>query len=244
MKLSIIVPAYNEENTIGLVIDRLSKTKLPVPFEVVIIDDGSTDNTPKIIKENAPKLRHLKVIRHPHNQGKGAGIITGIKHANGDYLLIQDADLEYNPAEIPSLLGPILNRQTADNRSLDTELAVYGSRFKSGNFRISLLYYLGNRFLTFITNVLFGTNLTDMETCYKLIPGKVFKDITLSCRGFEIEPEITIALIKKRIPITEIPISYISRSHFMGKKISLKDAVFALLLLLRKRYSSNGSNGA
>lgn len=237
MKLSIIIPAYNEQNTIGKVIDSLSKVKLPVKSEVIIVNDGSTDNTASIISSEGSKLKYLRVVTHRTNLGKGAGIISGIKHASGDYILIQDADLEYNPAEIPNLLEPILNKPATGNRQLETGIAVYGSRFMKKGANISFLYGVGNRFLTLLTNLLYGTRLTDMETCYKLLPAKMMKNAHIYSNGFEIEPEITVTLIKQKIAIIEVPITYTSRSHFMGKKISFNDALVAMYTLLLNRFS-------
>jgi glycosyltransferase involved in cell wall biosynthesis len=261
MKLSIIIPAFNEQNTICEVLKRLEKVKILCKYEVIIVDDGSTDktesrimnhescdNTWKVagwsksgsrdsfqVKES--KKLNIKFIKHPINKGKGAAIITGIKHATGDYILIQDADLEYNPAEIPLLLTPIIhNLALRVKGKAEREIAVYGSRFMNKNVAISKLYLLGNKFLTFLTNLLYGTRLTDMETCYKLLPAKIMKKILLQCNGFNIEPEITIALIKNQIQIIEIPISYTSRSHLMGKKITLKDAFGAIWLLTSKKF--------
>jgi glycosyltransferase involved in cell wall biosynthesis len=236
MKLSIIIPAFNEQNTICEVLKRLEKVKIPCKYEVIIVDDGSTDKTHKVLSEFPISNFQFQIIKHRKNMGKGAAIITGIKHASGDYILIQDADLEYNPAEIPLLLAPIIhNLALRVKGKAEREIAVYGSRFMNKNVAISKLYLFGNKFLTFLTNLLYGTRLTDMETCYKLLPAKIMKKVQLQCNGFNIEPEITIVIIKNQIPIIEIPISYTSRSHLMGKKITLKDAFGAVFLLISKK---------
>ncbi len=230
MKLSIIIPVFNEEKTIKEVIDKLLKVKLPYQKEIIVVDDGSTDATASEIKNLKFKIKNLKVVNHKINQGKGAAVRTGIDAATGDYILIQDADLEYNPAEIPKLLSPLL-KLTTNNKRQTTNYAVYGSRFMSRYAQIPYLYLLGNKFLTWITNVLYGTRLTDMETGYKLLPASVFKKIKLTGKRFEIEPEITVRLIKNSIPIIEVPISYKGRNHLSGKKLTLKDAFSAVKVL-------------
>ncbi|PIR08672.1 glycosyl transferase [Candidatus Gottesmanbacteria bacterium CG11_big_fil_rev_8_21_14_0_20_37_11] len=229
MKLSIIIPAYNEENTISEVLARVNQVKLPCKKEVIIVNDGSCDSTKNKIDKLKKSGNNIKIISHLKNKGKGAAIITGIKHATGDYILIQDADLEYNPEEIPLLLKPILSKPT-------TNIAVYGSRFMNNKVNIPTLYLWGNKILTTVTNLLYATKLTDMETCYKLIPASVMRKMKLTCRSFDIEPEITINLIKNNIPIVEVPISYKSRTHKAGKKITFKDAFGAIKTLLSNRF--------
>lgn len=257
MKLSIIIPVYNEEKTIAEVIKKLIFVKLPIEKEIIIVDDGSNDGTRERIKLVLSKTRNstvpgkvegncesrikkatktlIKVITHNHNLGKGAAVRSGIKAATGDYILIQDADLEYNPKEIPKLLTHILSKPTTHNPQLTTLIAVYGSRFMKKGFKISKLYYLGNKFLTLFTNLLYGKKLTDMETGYKLLPASFLKKIKLDGNRFEIEPEITAKLIKNKISILEVPISYKGRTHLAGKKLTFKDAFSAIRTLIYYR---------
>lgn len=234
MKLSIIIPVYNEEQTIKQVLNAVTSVNLSCQKEIIIVDDGSTDETGSQIskfKSQNQSLK-LKIIHHETNQGKGAAIRQGINKATGDYILIQDADLEYNPEEIPKLLTPILSKPT-------TSIAVYGSRFANGRPVIPLLYYLGNIFLTKLTNLLYGSKLTDMETGYKLLPTSFLKTAVLSGNRFEIEPEITVKLIRNKIPILEVPISYQGRTHLTGKKLTIRDAVEALKTLFYYKYNSH-----
>jgi dolichol-phosphate mannosyltransferase len=228
MKLSIIIPVFNEERTVGLVLEKLLSVSLPCRKEIIVVDDGSTDNTLSRITYYVSRIKYIKLIKHRTNLGKGAAIRNGIKHATGDYILIQDADLEYDPSEIPKLLSPLISKPTTDNRFPVTGVAVYGSRFLNGTARIPLLYLLGNKFLTALTNILYGTHLTDMETGYKLIPATILKKIHLTSRRFDIEPEITIQLIRHRIPIEDIPITYKGRPRILGKKITFIDAFSAI----------------
>lgn len=235
MELSIIVPVYNEEQTISQVVSKLFALKLPCTYEVVIVDDGSTDGTYKKISninyQISNKDENFKIIKHKKNKGKGEAIKTGIKAATGDYILIQDADLEYNPLEISKLLQPII-------KNPKTKIAVYGSRFKEeGKAKISPIYYFGNKFLTTLTNLLYRVNLTDMETGYKLLPISFMKSIKLTASHFEVEPEITAKLIKAGIRIVEVPISYEGRSHLAGKKLTIADAFAAIKILVMLKFT-------
>jgi glycosyltransferase involved in cell wall biosynthesis len=231
MKLSILVPIYNEEKTIGSVLLKLANLKLSCEKEIIVINDGSRDDSEKIIKNviSTDKKHIIKYVHHSKNSGKGASIRSGIMKASGNYILIQDADFEYNPNEIPKLIQPVLNKS-------DKKLAVYGSRFKNNKAVIPFLYLLGNKFLTFITNLLCGWNLTDMETGYKLIPACFLKNIKLESFRFDIEPEITMKLFRQGYKIVEIPISYQGRSHFAGKKLTPIDAIGALKALIKFRF--------
>lgn len=231
IKLSIIIPVFNEKKTILSVLEKLASLHLPVHREIIIVDDGSTDGTRNQITDNIKHItrkNQIRIIYHKQNQGKGAAVKTGVKVAIGDYILIQDADLEYNPDEIPKLIVPILKEK-------NQTIAVYGSRFSSHNYSIPLLYFLGNKFLTVLSNMLYGTGLTDMETGYKLLPASFLKKTQLIAQRFDVEPEITAKLVKKGIRIVEVPISYRSRSHVAGKKLTLKDAFGAVKTLLINR---------
>lgn len=233
MKLSIIVPVYNEEKTILEVISNLEKLVIPaISKEVIVVDDGSTDKT----REKLKNIKSAKIIFHQKNQGKGAAVKTGISQASGDYIIIQDADLEYNPEYIKTLMEPIKQKKTE---------VVYGTRLKrmpnlSGEEKTLqfLTHYLGNRFLSLVTSILYGQWITDMETCYKLFPKNALNGVKLNARGFEFEPEITAKLIKKGYKIFEIPIKVIPRGYDEGKKINtLRDGSKALLYLFKYRFT-------
>ncbi|HVT01009.1 MAG TPA: glycosyltransferase family 2 protein [Patescibacteria group bacterium] len=234
MKLSILVPVFNEEKTVTKVLSELKKLKIRgVKLEVIVVDDGSTDKTwPKISKEKLGSS--FKFIKHPKNLGKGAAVATAISKASGDYIIIQDADLEYDPKFIPILV---------DNVQGDRDV-IYGTRLnRLPNFRKEerrvrfVLHYLGNRFLSFITSFLYGQWITDMETCYKLIPRKELKKIKLHARRFDFEPEITSKLLKKGLIIKEVPIATNPRGYEEGKKLNtVSDGAAALWTLLKYRF--------
>ena len=227
-KLSIIIPVYNEQNTVEEIIQLVENVDLgSIAKEVVIVNDASTDGTAQKLEEIQKSKPHLIILNHEQNAGKGAALRTGIAHTTGDYVIIQDADLEYDPQEYKKLIEPIVEKR-AD--------VVYGSRF-SGNYEdMSNLHYFGNKLLTLITNILFGVLLTDMETCYKLTPGDFLRKITIHSNRFNFEPEITAKILKSGLRVIEIPISYKGRTHSEGKKITWKDGVSAVLTLLRFRF--------
>jgi len=226
MKLSIIIPVYNEKATIREILRRVQAVKLPVRKEIIIVDDCSRDGTREILA--GIKDRNVRVLFHDTNQGKGAALRTGFARATGDFVLVQDADLEYDPNEYPQLLAPILDGR-AD--------VVYGSRFMGGTHRVLFFWhYVGNRVLTVLSNVVSNLNLTDMETCYKVISSKMLRKIRLRSQRFGIEPEITIKLAKLRARIYEVPISYSGRDYAEGKKIGWKDGLAAIFHILRYRF--------
>jgi len=229
MKLSIIIPAYNEEKTISELLDRVKKVKLKdITKEIIIVDDFSKDGTKKIISNLRDK--NIKIFSHQKNLGKGAAIRTGLNHATGDIILIQDADLEYDPEEYGKLLKPIIEKKTK---------VVYGSRVEAIRKNLKNMYklhYIGNVFLTFITNILFGAKITDMETCYKVFRKEVIKGIKLRAKRFDFEPEITAKILKKGYRIKEIPIDFKGRKFDEGKKITWKDGIKALFYLIKYRF--------
>ncbi len=224
MKLSIVMPVYNEAQTIEEILRRVKATG--VADEIVVVDDGSQDGTADSLAAlNDPQLR---LIVHPHNQGKGAAVRTGIQAAQGELILIQDADLEYDPRDIPALLKPV-EEGIAD--------VVYGSRFMGGPRRPTMFWHMvANKLLTLITNILYNNILTDMETGYKLFRREALAGITIRSNSFNFEPEITAKLLKRRARIYEVPISFNPRDYSEGKKIKLKDAFEALWALLKYRF--------
>jgi glycosyltransferase involved in cell wall biosynthesis len=227
--LSVLIPVYNEARTLRTIIRRVLASPVALPMELVCVDDGSRDGSAAILDELAAADPRIRVIRQPRNMGKGAAIITAIKHMTGDIGLIQDADLEYDPADYPALIAPILEGK-AD--------AVFGSRFASASQRKILLYWHGvaNHFLTWLTNILNDINLTDMETCYKAVRADVLKQTPLYSNRFGIEPELTTKLAQWNIRLYEVPISYHGRSVAEGKKIGWKDAISAVWTLLKYRF--------
>lgn len=225
MKLSVIIPAFNEESTIEAIVDRVKATKIPT--EILIVDDGSVDNTRSILERlNEDEL--VNVILHEKNQGKGAAVVTGIRHAVGDVLLIQDADLEYDPRDYPGLIQP-LEEGLAD--------VVYGSRFLGAPRRTAMFWHMvANKLLTLMTNILYDTILTDMETGYKLFRKEIVQDLSIHAKRFDFEPEFTAKILKKKVKIYEVPIRFTPRDYSEGKKIKLKDAFAAVWTLLKYRF--------
>lgn len=216
-KLSVVIPVYNEKNTVLEVIKRVKSVN--TDKEIIVVDDGSTDGTKDILKN----INGVKFISHTENQGKGTAIRTGLKYITGDFVIIQDGDLEYNPQEYLNLLTKLKNNKG---------FVVYGSRFK-GNSKFCKSSFVGNKILTFITNLLFSSKLTDMETCYKCIKREVIQSIDLTARRFEFEPEVTAKLLRKGYKILEVPIFYSARTE--NKKIGLKDGIQAIFTLIKWR---------
>jgi glycosyltransferase involved in cell wall biosynthesis len=231
MKLSVIVPAYNEEKTIWKVLDKLKSVELIGGFqkEIVIVNDCSSDNTEGVAKrfiEENPQME-VSYYRHEYNQGKGAALHTGIRRASGDYIIVQDADLEYDPQEFNILLKPVIEGY-AD--------VVYGSRFMGGRPHRILFFWhtIGNKFLTFLSNMFTNLNLTDMETCYKLFRADILKGLVLLENRFGFEPEVTAKISKvPKIRIYEVGVSYYGRTYEEGKKINWKDGFRALYCIVR-----------
>lgn len=233
-KLSIIIPAYNEGKTIHLILDKVLSVKLlsDIKKEIIVVNDKSTDNTHEAIINYiaAHPQENICLLEHATNQGKGASIHTGIAQASGEYIIIQDADMEYDPQEYNILLRPVLDGH-AD--------VVYGSRFMGGNAHRILFFWhtIGNRFLTFLSNMFTNLNLTDMETCYKLVRADILKGLPLKEKRFGFEPEVTARLSRvPRIRIYEVGISYYGRTYEDGKKISWKDGCRAIWCILKYNF--------
>jgi glycosyltransferase involved in cell wall biosynthesis len=223
--LSVVMPAYNEEATIEEMIRRV--IAVPIRIELIVVDDGSKDRTREILTRLGAELP-LKVIFQPVNGGKGAALRRGFQEVTGDLVVIQDADLEYSPEEFPQLIELIVEGR-AD--------VVYGSRFL-GRHRVFLFtHYVGNRIVTLLTNVLYNTMLSDMETCYKVMRVEVLRSFTLNSAGFGIEPELTAKIFKRRYRVYEVPITYDGRGYDEGKKITWRDGIVALWVLLKYRFT-------
>jgi dolichol-phosphate hexosyltransferase len=221
--LSVLIPAYNEGRTLERVIDAVLKA--PEDLEIVLVDDGSTDDT-WLVMESRVDGDRVRSFRHEANAGKGAAIRTGLSHARGHIVLIQDADLEYSPEDYGVLLEPLKTQRAT---------VVYGSRSFSSHSAYSYWYVVGNRLVTLITNVLYNCYLSDIETGYKVMPLEVARSLDLRAHGFELEPEITAKLLRLGHRIFEVPITYAARSREEGKKLTAMDGVKALLTLLRYR---------
>jgi glycosyltransferase involved in cell wall biosynthesis len=226
MKLSVVIPVYNEAGTIEQIISRVQA--VPLEKEIVIVDDASTDGTREQLRKIS-QAENVKVIFHDRNRGKGAALRTGFSHVSGDVVVVQDADLEYDPREYPKLLEPIIDGR-AD--------VVYGSRFLGGPHRVLFFWhYLGNKFLTLISNALTNLNLTDMETCYKVFRKQVLEHFKLRSNRFGFEPEFTAKVAKNEFRIYEVPISYSGRNYAEGKKITWKDGLKAIFVIIWFRFA-------
>lgn len=242
MRLSVVVPVYNEVDTIAEILRRVRAVDLTVPVgfgvgagsiveferEIVVVDDGSTDGTRELLQQLNQDAQ-TNVFWHEQNQGKGAAVRTGLEHATGEIVLIQDADLEYDPRDYPALLQPIL-----ENRSE----VVYGSRFRGGPTKAMFFWHMvGNQFLTLVTNVLYDSILSDMETCYKVFTREVAEQLDLKASGWGFDPEITAQILKLGYRIYEVPITYTGREFEEGKKIGWRDGLTVLWTLLKYRFT-------
>ena len=223
-KLSVVIPVYNEKKSLLEILQRVQA--VPIEKEIILVDDFSTDGTRDLL-QNLEKQK-FKVLYHERNRGKGAALRTGFQHATGDFVIVQDADLEYDPNDYPKLLQPILDGR-AD--------VVYGSRFSGDRRNMTSLHTLGNVLLTGITNVFYRTSITDMETCYKLFRRETIQGIRIECDRFNFEPEVTAKLLKRRLRIVEVPISYSARSFSEGKKITWRDGFSAVWTLIKYRFT-------
>jgi glycosyltransferase involved in cell wall biosynthesis len=224
--LSVILPVYNERTTLAEIIRRMRAVEVPVIVDIVVVDDGSSDGSDKVL--SAVEDSTVRVLTHAKNQGKGAAIRTGLEHAHGDLILIQDADLEYDPEDWPKLLEPILRGKSK---------VVYGSRFTGERKNMLPLHWIGNRFLSLVTNILYQSTLSDMETCYKMFDRQVLEGVTVVSNRFDFEPEITAKVLRRGYRIYEVPISYAGREPEEGKKITWKDGFGALRALVRFRFT-------
>ena len=231
--LSVVIPVYNERNTVAEVVRRARSVPLPVGLEIIVVDDGSVDGTDKILSALADST--VRVLTHESNRGKGACIRTALERARGDLLLVQDADLEYDPADWPRLLDPVLRGRAR---------VVYGSRFIGERQTMPLSTYLGNRFLSLVADVLYNTNLSDVETGFKLFDREVIDRLTIDSDGFDFEPEITAKVLRSGQPIHEVPVAFAGRPLAEGRKFRGKDTARALAALVRYRFDPSAAPAA
>lgn len=223
-KLSVIIPVYNEKETVDTTLTRVAQIKVPGwKKEIIVIDDGSTDGTKDKLQPWGKKVR---VVYLSKNQGKGSALTAGFNHATGDIILIQDADLEYSPENYSRLLDPFTHEQVN---------IVYGSRFLGSHLSTLFIYELGNKFVTLVTNILYNTNITDMETGYKVFRREILKTITINAKRFDFEPEFTAKVLRRGYQIYEVPISYYGRKFEEGKKLTWRDGIIAVVTLIRYR---------
>ena len=224
--LSVIIPVFNERATVAEIVRRARAAKVPLHVDLVMVDDGSTDGSDKVMR--AVEDSTVRVVTHDGNRGKGAAVRTGLAHAHGDIVLIQDADLEYDPDDWGSLLEPIMKGKAK---------VVYGSRFTGPRKNMLPMHWIGNRFLSLVTNLLYSSTLSDMETCYKAFDRRVLEGITIESNSFDFEPEITAKVLRRGYRIYEVPISYAGREPDEGKKITWRDGFGALRALVKYRFT-------
>jgi len=224
--LTVIVPVYNERTTVAEIVRRVRAVDVPLAVDVVVVDDGSSDGTDKVLA--AIEDSTVRVVTHQRNQGKGAAIRTGLAQAKGDLVLVQDADLEYDPDDWPRLLDPILKHKA---------LVVYGSRFTGERKNMMPLHWIGNRFLSLVTNLLYSSTLSDMETCYKLFDKRILDGLIVVSNRFDFEPEITAKVLRRGYRIYEVPISNAGREVAEGKKITWRDGIGAVKALVKFRFT-------
>ncbi len=223
-RLSVVIPVFNERNTVGEAIRRVREAPLPIDREIIVIDDGSDDGTRDIL--NRLRDSTVRVISYPNNRGKGAAVRRGIEEAKGDVIVVHDADLEYDPRDLGKLLRPLLEGQAR---------VVYGSRFTGERRNMFFWHWVGNRFLSLVTNVLYNTTLSDMETCYKMFDAELLRSLRLTANRFEFEPEVTAKVLRLGERIWEVPITYAGRELHEGKKITWRDGIPALKVLVTIR---------
>ncbi len=225
--LSVLVPVFNERSTVAEAIRRVRAVDVGLDVEVIVVDDGSEDGTDKVLAALTDST--VRVLTHDVNQGKGAAIRTALAAASGDLVLVQDADLEYDPADWPRLIDPIVRHKA---------LVVYGSRFTGERKNMLPLHWMGNRLLSLVTNILYSSTLSDMETCYKLFDRRVLEGITIRSDRFDFEPEITAKVLRRGYRIYEVPVSYAGREPDEGKKITWRDGFGAMRALVKFRFTS------
>ncbi|MEY3990289.1 MAG: hypothetical protein RI985_1370 [Chloroflexota bacterium] len=225
MLLSVIMPCYNEAESLPLILAKVRA--VPIAKEIIVVDDCSSDNTPEVLAAELLNDPHMRVVRHDRNRGKGAAVRTGIAQASGDIVIIQDADLEYDPNDYHEVVGPIMDGRVN---------VVFGSRFMGRHTGMYFWNALGNKFLTFLTNFLFNCWISDMETCYKAFRADIIKNIPLESNDFRIEPEITAKILLRKHRIYEVPVSYIGRTYEEGKKMKPSQGFWAIWALFKYRF--------
>jgi len=225
--LSIIIPSYNEEKTIGEIIEKIQHVEIPLKKEIIVVDE-SYDSTPEVVKNLMKKYSNIKLIHREQKTGKGYAVRIGLKYANGDIILIQDADLEYDPSDYKKLIQPILEGKS---------MVVYGSRaLNKKNKKSYFSFWLGGKIITIFTNILYRSHITDVTTCYKVFRSDIIKNLKLERNGFEFCPEVTSKILKQGIKIIEVPIKYNPRKIEEGKKVKWKDGIINLITLLKYRF--------